>query len=70
MTYDPSTQSALGIGLRVLAVGAMLAGAVRAWKRHRASTGERRFLAVLTVVVVVIVAGTLLWAFLADGGHA
>ena len=67
MTHDASTHSALGIGLRALAIVAMLAGAWRAWKRRPPSTGERRFLVALTVVVAAIVAGTLLWAFLADG---
>ena len=70
MTNDASTHSALDIAVRVLAIAAMLAGAWRAWKRRPPSTGERRFLVALTVVVVAIVAGTLLLAFLADGGRA
>ena len=57
MSYSDSAS----IALRGLAVLALVAGAVGTWRRGGTTSRERRALAVLTAVVLLVVAGVVAW---------
>jgi hypothetical protein len=56
-----SHSDSASIALRGLAVLALVAGAVGTWRRGGTSAGERRALAVLAAVVLLVVAGVVAW---------